>query len=117
MYRMVCTYVSVFDTSHTHTHTQLLRELIERKMSYSESSDPTAMGRQWLELQKLRTKAKKNVDTKASKGRKIRYIHAGGATVFREACSAAIIVSWISEADLMFVCHFFLQVQHSSKTD
>ena len=75
MYRMVCTYVSVFDTSHT----QLLRELIERKMSYSESSDPTAMGRQWLELQKLRTKAKKTVDTKASKGRKIRYIRAGGS--------------------------------------
>ena len=41
-------------------------------MNYSESSDPTAMGRQWLELQKLRTKAKKTVDTKASKGRKIR---------------------------------------------
>lgn len=31
-----------------------------------------AMGRQWLELQKLRNKAKKKVDTKASKGRKIR---------------------------------------------
>ena len=51
---------------------QLLRELIERKMSYTEGSDPTAMGRQWLELQKLRSKAKKKVDTKASKGRKIR---------------------------------------------
>ena len=51
---------------------QLLRELIERKTSYSESSDPIEMGRQWLELQKLRTKAKKKVDTKASKGRKIR---------------------------------------------
>ena len=52
---------------------QLLRELIERKMNYAETSDPTAMGRQWLELQKLRSKAKKKVDTKASKGRKIRY--------------------------------------------
>ena len=30
--------------------------------------------RQWLELQKLRTKAKKKVDTKASKGRKIRCV-------------------------------------------
>ena len=29
--------------------------------------------RQWLELQKLRSKVKKKVDTKASKGRKIRY--------------------------------------------
>jgi hypothetical protein len=45
-------------------------------MSYTEGSDPTAMGRQWLELQKLRNKAKKKVDTKASKGRKIRSVAA-----------------------------------------
>ncbi|XP_053562796.1 protein AATF [Bombina bombina] len=31
------------------------------------------MGRQWLAIQKLRSKIKKKVDTKASKGRKIRY--------------------------------------------
>ena len=43
-------------------------------MSYTDVSDPTAMGRQWLELQKLRNKAKKKVDTKASKGRKIRSV-------------------------------------------
>ena len=43
-------------------------------MSYTEGSDPTTMGRQWLELQKLRSKAKKKVDTKASKGRKIRSV-------------------------------------------
>ena len=29
--------------------------------------------RQWLQIQKLRRKVKKNVDTKASKGRKIRW--------------------------------------------
>ena len=57
-----------------HFSLQLLRELIERKMNYTEGSDPTAMGRQWLELQKLRNKAKKKVDTKASKGRKIRSV-------------------------------------------
>ncbi|XP_032236243.1 protein AATF isoform X2 [Nematostella vectensis] len=51
---------------------QLLRELIERKTS-SSTDDPIEMGRQWLELQKLRRKIKKKVDTKASKGRKIRY--------------------------------------------
>ena len=51
---------------------QLLRDLIERKMNYTESHDPVAMGRQWLALQKLRSKVKKKVDTKASKGRKIR---------------------------------------------
>ncbi|XP_044142310.1 protein AATF-like [Bufo gargarizans] len=31
------------------------------------------MGRQWLAIQKLRSKIKKKVDTKASKGRKVRY--------------------------------------------
>lgn len=50
---------------------QLLRELIERKSS--DLTDPVAISRQWLEIQKLRNKTKKKVDTKASKGRKIRY--------------------------------------------
>ena len=54
---------------------QLLKELIDRKTSYSESSDPIEMGRQWLDLQRLRMKARKKVDTRASKGRKIRYVH------------------------------------------
>ena len=31
------------------------------------------LGQQWLQLQKVRAKAKKKVDTKASKGRKTRY--------------------------------------------
>ncbi|XP_064602198.1 protein AATF-like [Liolophura sinensis] len=50
---------------------QLLRELIERKTS--DVSDPVTLSRQWLEIQRLRTKVKKKVDTKASKGRKLRY--------------------------------------------
>ncbi|XP_074660087.1 protein AATF-like [Tubulanus polymorphus] len=50
---------------------QLLRELIERKTSAI--TDPVALSRQWMEIQKLRSKMKKKVDTKASKGRKIRY--------------------------------------------
>lgn len=50
---------------------QLLRELIERKTS--DINDPVALSRQWLEIQKLRGKVKKLVDTKASKGRKVRY--------------------------------------------
>lgn len=50
---------------------QLLRELIERKTS--SVNDPIQLSHHWLELQKLRTKLKRNVDTKASKGRKIRY--------------------------------------------
>eukprot|EP00093_Oithona_nana_P013501 13501.XXX_1185431_1187140_1 [CDS] Oithona nana genome sequencing. len=54
---------------------QLLRELIERKTSGV--TDPIALGQQWLQLQKLRAKVKKKVDTRASKGRKTRFdIHA-----------------------------------------
>ncbi|XP_014662168.1 PREDICTED: protein AATF-like [Priapulus caudatus] len=50
---------------------QLLRELIERKTA--DVTDPVALSRQWLQIQKLRSKVKKKVDTKASKGRKVRY--------------------------------------------
>nr|XP_056721015.1 protein AATF [Euleptes europaea] len=52
---------------------QLLRELIERKTSSLDPNDQVAMGRQWLAIQKLRSKIRKKVDRKASKGRKIRY--------------------------------------------
>ncbi|XP_061592941.1 protein AATF [Cololabis saira] len=52
---------------------QLLRELIERKTSATNSNNQVAMGRQWLAIQKLRSKIKKKVDTKASKGRKVRF--------------------------------------------
>ena len=53
---------------------QLLREIIDKKMGKIDKTDPEAMGRQWAELQKLKIKTKKkSVDTKASKGRKIRY--------------------------------------------
>ncbi|XP_076320482.1 protein AATF-like isoform X2 [Tachypleus tridentatus] len=50
---------------------QLLRELIERKTV--DVNDPIALSRHWLEIQKLRSKIKRKVDTKASKGRKVRY--------------------------------------------
>lgn len=54
---------------------QLLRELIEMK---SESmTDPVQLGRQWVQLQNFRSKLKRKIDTKATKGRKIRYtVHA-----------------------------------------
>ncbi|XP_007481955.1 protein AATF isoform X2 [Monodelphis domestica] len=52
---------------------QLLRELIERKTSSLDPNDQVAMGRQWLAIQKLRSKIHKKVDRKASKGRKLRY--------------------------------------------
>ncbi|XP_062570249.1 protein AATF-like [Saccostrea cucullata] len=49
---------------------QQLRELIERKTS--DINDPIALSRQWLEIQRLRNKVKRKVETRASKGRKIR---------------------------------------------
>ncbi|KAI9331951.1 apoptosis-antagonizing transcription factor [Obelidium mucronatum] len=52
---------------------QLLKELIEGRLL--ETDDPTLLSMKWAELKTLQsqTKKKKTVDTKASKGRKIRY--------------------------------------------
>jgi len=61
--------VNMFDDSDFYHH--LLRELIEKKTAAS--SDSAEVGRQWLQIQKLRSKLKKKVDTRASKGRKVRY--------------------------------------------
>lgn len=52
---------------------QLLRELIEHKTSVVDPNDQLALGRQWLSIQKLRSKIRKKVDTKASKGRKVKF--------------------------------------------
>uniref|UniRef100_A0A915C500 Protein AATF n=1 Tax=Parascaris univalens TaxID=6257 RepID=A0A915C500_PARUN len=64
--------VEIFDDDDFYQ--QLLKDLIERKSA--EIVDPIEMSKQWLEMQKLRQKRSKNkkVDTKASKGRKIRYV-------------------------------------------
>lgn len=62
-------YSEIYDDTDFY-HTQL-RELIEFKANTS--SNPTEMTKQFIELQKLRNKIKKVVDTRASKGRKIRY--------------------------------------------
>eukprot|EP00095_Tigriopus_kingsejongensis_P007110 snap_masked-scaffold130_size324016-processed-gene-2.0 protein:Tk07110 transcript:snap_masked-scaffold130_size324016-processed-gene-2.0-mRNA-1 annotation:"protein aatf" len=54
---------------------QLLKEFIDRKTS--NVTDPDQLGRHWIQIQKMRSKMKRKVDTKASKGRKTRYdIHA-----------------------------------------
>ncbi|XP_055542094.1 protein Aatf-like [Wyeomyia smithii] len=50
----------------------LLRELIEYKSNTTEN--PQEISAKLSELQKLRSKMKKQVDTRASKGRKIRYV-------------------------------------------
>ncbi|XP_055633995.1 protein Aatf [Toxorhynchites rutilus septentrionalis] len=50
----------------------LLRELIEYKSNVTEN--PQEINAKLAELQKLRSKMKKQVDTRASKGRKIRYV-------------------------------------------
>lgn len=51
---------------------QLLRELIECKSA--DISDPIQLSRQWISLQQMRSKMKRKVDTKATKGRKIKYV-------------------------------------------
>ena len=60
---------NIFDDSDFYHH--LLRELIEKKTS--SSSEAGEAGKHWLHIQKLRSKLKKKVDTRASKGRKVRY--------------------------------------------
>lgn len=64
-------YISeIFDDSDFYH--QLLRELIECKSA--DISDPVQLSRQWIALQQMRSKMKRKVDTKASKGRKIKYV-------------------------------------------
>lgn len=50
---------------------QLLRELIEFRSA--DLTDPVQLSRQWIQLQNFRNKMKRKVDTRATKGRKIRY--------------------------------------------
>jgi len=58
----------IFDD--TDFYQQLLRELIESRMV--DNDDPTAMGMRWAALRQTK-QSKKQVDTKASKGRRLRY--------------------------------------------
>lgn len=61
---------NIFDDTDFYHH--LLRELIEFKSA--DVTDPVQLGRQWLQLQNLRSKMKRKIDTRATKGRKIRYV-------------------------------------------
>lgn len=64
-------YISeIFDD--TDFYHQLLRELIECKSA--DISDPVQLSRQWIALQQMRSKMKRKVDTKATKGRRIKYV-------------------------------------------
>ncbi|KAG0019466.1 hypothetical protein BGZ80_005773 [Entomortierella chlamydospora] len=58
----------VFDD--TDFYQQLLRELIESRMV--DNDDPTSMGMRWAALRQTK-QTKKQVDTKGSKGRRLRY--------------------------------------------
>ena len=60
---------NIFDDSDFYHH--LLREIIEKKTAVN--SEQGQVGQHWLQIQKLRSKLKKKVDTRASKGRKVRY--------------------------------------------
>lgn len=50
---------------------QLLRDLIEYKSS--NMTDPIQLSKQWIQLQNMRKKMKKKIDTRATKGRRVRY--------------------------------------------
>lgn len=50
---------------------QLLRDLIEYKSS--DITDPIQLSKQWIKLQNMRSKMKRKIDTRATKGRKVRY--------------------------------------------
>ncbi|CAF4808821.1 unnamed protein product [Pieris macdunnoughi] len=62
--------MEIFDDSDFYH--QLLRELIECKSA--DITDPVQLSRQWISLQQMRSKMKRKVDTKATKGRKIKYV-------------------------------------------
>ncbi|XP_042238971.1 protein AATF-like [Homarus americanus] len=59
----------IFDD--TDFYTRSLEEVLKAKVSLSDNM--TDVSRKWIEIQNLRKKAKRKVDKKASKGRKIRY--------------------------------------------
>ncbi|MPC80125.1 Protein Aatf [Portunus trituberculatus] len=59
----------IFDD--TDFYTRSLEDVLKAKVSLSDNM--TDVSRKWIEIQNLRRKAKKKVDKKASKGRKIRY--------------------------------------------
>ncbi|CAG8611561.1 13062_t:CDS:10 [Gigaspora margarita] len=66
-------HLSNYDTEifdDTDFYQQLLRELIENRTI--DTDDPVALGLRWATLRQTKQK-KKNVDTKASKGRRLRY--------------------------------------------
>ncbi|CAG8767245.1 17640_t:CDS:2, partial [Gigaspora rosea] len=66
-------HLSNYDTEifdDTDFYQQLLRELIESRTI--DTDDPVALGLRWATLRQTKQK-KKNVDTKASKGRRLRY--------------------------------------------
>ena len=50
---------------------QLLRQLIEQKTS--DITDPIQLSKQWIQLQNMRNKMKRKIDTRATKGRRLRY--------------------------------------------
>lgn len=50
---------------------QMLKEFIETKSV--DVTDPIKLGKQWVHLQNMRNEIKRKIDTKATKGRKIRY--------------------------------------------
>lgn len=74
----------------------------------------SAFPRQWLAIQKLRSKIKKKVDRKASKGRRIRWVTPSASThkswFYQKKALGVFYPSWLWGilADLWFLGHFLL---------
>ncbi|XP_032681183.1 protein AATF [Odontomachus brunneus] len=50
---------------------QMLRDLMEYKSA--DLTDPIQLSKQWIQLQNMRRKMKRKIDTRATKGRRVRY--------------------------------------------
>ncbi|XP_060523419.1 protein AATF isoform X2 [Cylas formicarius] len=98
--------VEIFDD--TDFYHQLLRELIEVKAA--DITDPIQLGRQWTHLQNLRSKVKRKIDTRATKGRKIRYTVHTKLVNFMAPVDNSI--SWTDEAKTELYNSLFGKKQH-----
>ncbi|XP_050295163.1 protein AATF-like [Anthonomus grandis grandis] len=85
---------------------QLLRELIEVKSA--DVTDPVQLSKQWIQLQNLRSKMKRKIDTRTTKGRKIRYAVHTKLVNFMAPCDNG---SWTEEAKNDLYSSLFGKIQ------
>lgn len=90
---------------------QLLRELIEFRSA--DLTDPVQLSRQWIQLQNARSKMKRNIDTRATKGRKIRYAVHSKLVNFMAPIDEG---TWTEEAKTDLFKSLFRQDQNAKST-